>query len=47
MIKKKPTILITGAAGYVGKTTVFLLKKQKIFKLVLVDKKKKTKFRFF
>jgi len=47
MIKKKPTILITGAAGYVGKTTVFLLKKQKIFKLVLVDKKKKPNLDFF
>ena len=47
MIKKKPTILITGAAGYLGKTTVFLLKKQKIFKLVLVDKKKKPNLDFF
>lgn len=40
MIKKKPIILITGAAGYVGKSTVFFLKKNNHFKLVLIDKKK-------
>ena len=47
MIKKKPIILITGAAGYVGKSTVFFLKKNNDFKLVLIDKKKKPNLNFF
>jgi UDP-glucose 4-epimerase len=45
--KNKQLILITGAAGYVGKTVVFFLKKIRNFKLVLIDKKEKPKLRFF
>jgi UDP-glucose 4-epimerase len=45
--KNKQLILITGAAGYVGKAVVFFLKKTKNFKLVLIDKKDKPKLRFF
>jgi len=45
--KSKQLILITGAAGYVGKSVVFFLKKTKNFKLVLIDKKEKPKLRFF
>ena len=45
--KNKHLILITGAAGYVGKAVVFFLKKNKNFKLVLIDKKEKPKLKFF
>ena len=42
----KTKILITGAAGYVGKNTVFILKKNKNFQLTLIDNKNKPKLNF-
>lgn len=44
---KNPKILITGAAGYVGKNTVLFLKKNKNLNLILTDKKNKPKINLF
>ena len=45
--KSKIKILITGAAGYLGKNTVLFLKKDKRFKLILIDHKNKPNISFF
>ena len=42
----KTKILITGAAGYVGKNLVLFLKKDKKFQLKLIDYKNKPKINF-
>ena len=43
----KTKILITGAAGYVGKNADLQLKNDKKFKIVLIDNKNKPKINFF
>tara|TARA_Y100000591_G_C21701240_1_gene628406 strand:+ start:34 stop:993 length:960 start_codon:yes stop_codon:yes gene_type:complete len=45
--KLKTKILITGAAGYVGKNLVLFLRKNKKFQLKLIDYKNKPKINFF
>jgi len=47
LFKKKTKVLITGAAGYIGKNTVTFLNKKKSLDLILIDKKTKPKLKMF
>ena len=47
LFKKKTKVLITGAAGYIGKNTVTFLNKKKNLDLILIDKKTKPKLKMF
>lgn len=46
-LKKKIKILITGAAGYIGKYLVLNLKKKNNLKLILIDKKIRSNIELF